>query len=271
MLTNMLTDELVCYSLNVSPQFNMHFTARQEKSPQNQYSNKPNFIKGHAMIDSGASSCFISKDLVKSHKLQTYPLKYTKKLNVIDGREISSRQVTEGCNLEFSIDNHTEEISCYVVELGHHHIILRMSWLKIHSPTIDWKEETVTFISPYCQKSCLRHNPVVPVNQKEPKFDISAIAGLPLEYQEFSDIFKEDEETPLPPHREYDLAIELEPGSKPKWGPLYNLGKLEDEELKKSLERWLRQGFIRVSKSPMASPVLFVKKKNRKFRMCVDF
>lgn len=88
---------------------------------------------------------------------------------------------------------------------------------------------------------------------------LSAIEGLPEEYQSFSDIFGEDKELPLLPHCPYDLANELEPGSKPKWGPLYNLCTKEDKELKSSLERWVRQGYVCVSKLPMAFLILFVK------------
>ena len=241
------------------------------KTPQNKYSTLPLPVKGHAMIDSGALSCFISKEIVKNHKLFTYKLSKPKKLNVIDGREILSGRVEEGCDLEFIINGHKEILSCYVVELGHHHIILGMSWLQKHSPLIDWKKETVSFTSPYCQKECLASPVNNPVNMFEPTLEASAIEGLPTDYQDFSDVFREDKDTPLPPHRKYDLAIELEPGSKPTWGPLYNLGGREDEELKESIERWKRQGFIWDSVSPMASPILFVKNKNGKYRMCVDY
>lgn len=237
----------------------MHFVAHLVKTPQNKYSGPPLPIKGHAMIDSGTSSCFISKELVKSHKLHTYRLGTPKKLNVIDRQEISSRRVEEACDLEFVINNHKEIPSGFVVDLGLHHVVLGMSWLKKHTPLIDWKKDTVSFTSSYCDSNCLTSPTSIPVNEANPEFKITAISGLPEEYQDFMYVFTEDEEVPLPPHRPYDLAIELEPGSKPKWGPLYNLGQKEDDKLKTSLERWIRQGYVRVSKSPMASPILFVK------------
>ena len=42
-------------------------------------------------------------------------------------------------------------------------------------------------------------------------------------------------------------------------------------ELKKQLEELQRIGFIRPSSSPWGAPVLFVKKKDRSMRLCVDY
>lgn len=46
---------------------------------------------------------------------------------------------------------------------------------------------------------------------------------------------------------------------------------IEQAELKKQLDTLLAQGFIRPSKSPWGAPVLFVPKKNGKFRLCIDY
>lgn len=223
------------------------------------------------MIDSGASPCFISREAVKTHKFHTYTLEKPKKLSVIHGREIASGWVTEACDMEFTIGNHKEILLCYIVELRHHHFILRMSWLKKHSATVEWAKGTVIFSSEFCHKNCLTNPVRITAGEGPADLNLSAISGLPDEYQDFAEVFTEDEEVPLPPHRPYDLGIELEPGSKPKWGPLYNLVRKEDDELKTSFERWIRQGYVRVSKSSMASPILFVKRKNGKYRMCVDY
>lgn len=45
----------------------------------------------------------------------------------------------------------------------------------------------------------------------------------------------------------------------------------EEEELKRQITNYLRLNQIRPSQSPFASPILFVKKKNGTFRMCVDY
>ncbi|GJT17477.1 hypothetical protein Tco_0876183 [Tanacetum coccineum] len=43
------------------------------------------------------------------------------------------------------------------------------------------------------------------------------------------------------------------------------------KELSKQLQELLEKGFIRPSSSPWGAPVLFVKKKDRSFRMCIDY
>ena len=55
------------------------------------------------------------------------------------------------------------------------------------------------------------------------------------------------------------------------WGPLYNMSRDELLVLRKTLTELLDKGFIRVSHSPAAAPVLFVRKPSRGLRFCVDY
>ena len=66
----------------------------------------------------------------------------------------------------------------------------------------------------------------------------------------------------LPPWKPWDHAIELEPGSKLTNCKVYPLSPKEQVELDAFLEENLCTGRIRPSKSPMASPVFFIKKKD---------
>ena len=45
----------------------------------------------------------------------------------------------------------------------------------------------------------------------------------------------------------------------------------ELKELKDQLQELLDSGFIRPSTSPWGAPVLFVKKKDGSFRLCIDY
>jgi transposase InsO family protein len=94
---------------------------------------------------------------------------------------------------------------------------------------------------------------------------------LPVQYHEFLSVFDRKESYELPPHRAYDHAIELHEGKEPPYGPLYSMSREENEELRKELESQLSKGFIRASRSPAASPVLFVKKAGGGLRFCVDY
>ena len=66
-------------------------------------------------------------------------------------------------------------------------------------------------------------------------------------------------------------AIDLEEGTKPSFGPLYNLSAEELQELRKFIDENLTKGFIRKSDSSAGAPVLFVRKKSGELRLCVDY
>jgi len=90
-------------------------------------------------------------------------------------------------------------------------------------------------------------------------------------YSDLEIVFHKKEADKLPPHREYDLTIDLIPGSQLYFGPIYSLTTTEKEALKSYLDENLKKGFIRKSKSPAGAPVLFVKKHDGSLRLCVDY
>jgi hypothetical protein len=104
-----------------------------------------------------------------------------------------------------------------------------------------------------------------------PKVSIDPRERLPKEYHEFMDVFSKQEADKLPPHRPYDHKIQLKEGVEPPFGPLYDMSREELQVLREYLEENLGKGFIRASKSPAASPVLFVRKPGGGLRFCVDY
>ena len=86
---------------------------------------------------------------------------------------------------------------------------------------------------------------------------------VPEPYQEFKKVFSEEELERLPEHQSWDHAIDLVPGAPPNLKTkIYPMSLNEQTELDKFLEENLKKGYICPSKSPMASPVFFVKKKD---------
>ena len=75
----------------------------------------------------------------------------------------------------------------------------------------------------------------------------------------------------MPPDRDIDFCIDLEPDTRPISIPPYRMAPAELRELKAQLQELLSKGFIRPSASPWGAPVLFVKKKDGSFRMCIDY
>ena len=87
---------------------------------------------------------------------------------------------------------------------------------------------------------------------------------------EFFDVFP-DELPGLPPAREVEFAIDLQPGVSPISMAPHRMAPIELQELKVQLEELLDMGFIRPSTSPWGAPILFAKKKDGTLRLCVDY
>ena len=89
--------------------------------------------------------------------------------------------------------------------------------------------------------------------------------------QQYCDIFPEKLSKGLPADQQVQHQIKLEPGSKPPYQPPYRLGPAEQNELEEQVKDLLAQGFIRPSCNPYGAPVLFVPKKDGRWRMCIDY
>ncbi|GJU97690.1 putative reverse transcriptase domain-containing protein [Tanacetum coccineum] len=88
--------------------------------------------------------------------------------------------------------------------------------------------------------------------------------------RDFPEVFLDDL-SGLPPIQEIEFQIELTPGATPVAKSPYRLAPSELEELSGQLKELQDKGFIRPSLSPWGAPVLFVKKKDGSFRMCIDY
>ena len=85
--------------------------------------------------------------------------------------------------------------------------------------------------------------------------------------REFLDVFPDDLPG-LPSERETDFPIDLVPGTAPISLPPYRMAPAELKELKVQLQELVDRGF---SISPWGAPMLFVKKKDGTWRLCVDY
>ncbi|GJX47223.1 putative reverse transcriptase domain-containing protein [Tanacetum coccineum] len=87
---------------------------------------------------------------------------------------------------------------------------------------------------------------------------------------DFPDVFPEDL-SGLPPTGQVEFQIDLVAGADPVARAPYRLAPFEMKELSEQLQELSKKGFIRPSSSPWGAPVLFVKKKDGSFRMCIDY
>jgi len=100
--------------------------------------------------------------------------------------------------------------------------------------------------------------------QREPSILPDCVKG-------FESVFAKEDFDILPEHRQWDHAIELIPGSEPKSSKVYPLSPVEQKELDAFLEENLHTRRIRPSKSPMAAPVFFIKKKDGSLQLVQDY
>ena len=95
---------------------------------------------------------------------------------------------------------------------------------------------------------------------------------IPAEYCKYQRVFSEEESHRLPEHKPWDHSINLKPDAPETLrSKVYPMPLNEQEELDCFLEENLKKGYIVPSKSPMASPVFFVKKKDIKLRLIQDY
>nr|GEV88405.1 putative reverse transcriptase domain, ribonuclease H-like domain, aspartic peptidase domain protein [Tanacetum cinerariifolium] len=88
--------------------------------------------------------------------------------------------------------------------------------------------------------------------------------------RDFHEVFP-DELPGLPPPRPVEFRIDLVPGAAPVARAPYRLAPSELKELSDQLKELLEKGFVRPSSSPWGASVLFIKKKDGSFRMCIDY
>jgi hypothetical protein len=86
---------------------------------------------------------------------------------------------------------------------------------------------------------------------------------------QFQDIFQEP--TGLPPHRDCDHHIPLKEGAKPPNIRPYRMSHSQKNSVELLIKEMLQKSEIRPSTSPYSSPIILVRKKDKSWRLCVDF
>ncbi|KAL0561469.1 hypothetical protein IC582_001897 [Cucumis melo] len=249
-------------------------------------------VLGHyalVLFDSGSSHSFISSTFVLHARLEVEPLHHVLSVSTPSGECMLSKEKVKTCQIE--IAGHVIEVTLLVLDMLDFDVILGMDWLAANHASIDCSRKEVTFNPPSRASfkfkgegsrslpqviSAIRASKLLSqgtwgilasvVDTRE--VDVS-LSSEPV-VRDYPDVFPE--ELPgLPPHREVEFAIELEPGTVPISRAPYRMAPAELKELKVQLQELLDKGFIRPSVSPWGAPVLFVKKKDGSMRLCIDY
>ena len=144
-----------------------------------------------------------------------------------------------------------------------------MNWMTQHGETLDIPSRAVEINSPTHGTTTL----YLPF-QECMNSGAFAMSGSKVEeilvVCEYADVFPDDLPG-MPPDRDIEFIIELQPGTAPISKRPYRMPPKELAELKIQLQELLDKGFIRPSASPWGCPALFVKKKDDSLRLCVDY
>ncbi|KAI3366349.1 hypothetical protein L3Q82_000509 [Scortum barcoo] len=101
--------------------------------------------------------------------------------------------------------------------------------------------------------------------------DYPDISKVPPCYHDLKEVFNKAKATSLPPHREWDCAIDLLPGAPIPKARLYSISGPERKAMEEYIEASLRSGIIRPSSSPAGAGFFSVGKKDGSLRPCIDY
>ncbi|GKA19553.1 putative reverse transcriptase domain-containing protein [Tanacetum coccineum] len=214
------------------------------------------------LFDSGSDKSFVDTRFSSMLDIDLVKIGASYKVELADGRVVSTNTVLKGCTL--NLVNHTFKINLMPVKLGTFDVIIGMDWLVKHDAVIVCGEKVVRI--PYGNKMLIVESDkgVSRLKSKEKQME-----DMPVIY-DFPEVFLE-ELLGLSPPRQVEFWIDVVPGAAPVARALYRLAPSEIRELSIQLQELLEKGFIHLSSSPWGAPVLFVKKKDGSFRMCIDY
>ncbi|GKC56304.1 putative reverse transcriptase domain-containing protein [Tanacetum coccineum] len=250
----------------------------------------------YILFDTGADRSFVSTTFSTLLDIVPNTLDHGYNVELADGRIIGVNTILMGCTLNFR--NHPFNINLMPVEMGSFDVIIGMDWLSKYSAVIDcakkivripWRNKTLiihgdgstqgnvtrlNIIScTKTQKYMERGFPIflahVTAKEVEDKSEKKRLEDVPI-VKDFPEVFPEDLPG-LPPTRQVEFQIDLVPGVASIARAPYRLAPSERKELSEQLKELSDKGFIRPSSSPWGAPVLFVKKKDGSFRMCIDY
>ncbi|GJZ55808.1 hypothetical protein Tco_0611001, partial [Tanacetum coccineum] len=121
----------------------------------------------------------------------------------------------------------------------------------------------------YLSKGCDVFLAHITTKDAKDKSEGKQLKDVPI-VRDFPKVFPEDL-SGIPPARQVEFQIDLVSGVAPvAWAP-YRLASSKMKEMAEQLQELSNKGFIRPSSSPWGAPVLFVKKKDGSFRICIDY
>nr|GEY19681.1 putative reverse transcriptase domain-containing protein [Tanacetum cinerariifolium] len=246
------------------------------------------------LFDLGADRSFVSTTFSALLDVAPSTLDTSYAVELADGRISKTNIVLRSFTL--GLLGHLFDIDLMPIEFGSFNVIIGMDWLVKYHTLIVCDEKVVripygnkvliirgdncdggsklniiscTKTHKYIQKGCQVYLVQVTSKKAEDKSEEKRLEDVSI-VQEFLEVFPEDLPR-LPPAQKVEFQIDLVPSAAPVARAPYRLALAKMQELSTQLQELSDKGFIRLSSSPWGAPVLFVKKKDSSFWMCIDY
>ncbi|GKE95953.1 putative reverse transcriptase domain-containing protein, partial [Tanacetum coccineum] len=221
------------------------------------------------LYDSGADYSFVSTTSIPLLGLEPSDLCFRYEIKIASRQLVEIDKVIKSCKIE--IEGHVFDINLIPFRYGSFDVIIGMDWLSNYKAKIICHEKVVRI--PLSDGKVLRVLGERP--EEKARLLMSAKASEKnreeiVMVRDFPKVFSDDLSR-LPPIQEIEFRIVLTPRATLVAKSPYRLAPSELEELSGQLKELKDKGFIRLSSSPWEAPVLFIKKKDGSFRMCIDY
>ena len=253
-----------------------------------------------SMLDCWANVPVVSQALVAVYKIPGVLRCHACVITTFEGQLSNSnagRAYTQSCTLRVGA-HHTRE-TFEIGPLQDDHDILLPWWWIITNPTqyvLTGQESDLKFDSPKCKNCTGKAVSEFTVEYDESvayfwsdqqcigvlgtlRFDenmggqinveMELLKDVPWQYRDYQSVCNSQFSDELPPHRSFDHAIDMVEGKEPPWGPIYTLSENELEVMSTYLDKMLRSGKIRPSKSSAGAPILLSQRQRDEVCACV--
>jgi transposase InsO family protein len=258
------------------------------------------------LVDSGASSIYCSKKIAGPRKLLS--INPMSSVELPDGRQMTTHGVATG---QLKMGKYKCHIQAHVIDVLDFDLILGLTWLRTVNPKIDWKTLTLEVKDNVGQTHTILSTLPLPVNKMQEALSLNMISysGIkrtwkrktthlhlmfirtiePQSHESSSKMLPDVSDTELqrmlktyesvfrpvlpdgpPPERVLKHSIDTGDAS-PINLNAYPLSTLQLQEQAKQVTELLNKGLIRESASPWGFPVVFVRKTDQTWRMCIDY
>nr|XP_043629922.1 uncharacterized protein LOC122601223 [Erigeron canadensis] len=240
--------------------------------------NDPNVVTGTFLLndhdatmlfDSRADYSFVSTNLLCNLNVPTRYLHTYYEIEVASGQLARLDCVVPKCIL--TLEGYSFYIDLIPFGMGSFDVIVGLDWLSRVDASIVCRTKILRIpmsdghvLEIHGERTETIDRHLMSATEKVVK-----LADIPI-VRDFSDVFLDDV-VELPPPRQVEFRIDLVPYAMPAAKSPYRLAPSEMQELATQLQELQDKGFIRPSSSPWGAPILFVKKKDGSFRMCIDY